>query len=386
MPLKLKDALTMKKEIIERVLSNETSISDLAREYAVSRQVIYKWINRFKENGEDGLLELSRRPHTSPRRINEKDTELILNIHDEYRGWGGRKLRQRLIDKEFKNIPCESSVNRILKKHGKIDPIESEKRKKFIRFEKASPNELWQMDFKGHFKMGDVRCHPLTVLDDHSRYSIVLKACLGETYEVVYEGLEDAFRKYGLPDAMTMDNGSPWRGSPPWSLSRLTVWLMRLGIIVSHSSVRHPQTQGKDERFHRSLKDEVLKFHQFKDLEQTQILFDDWRKIYNYERPHEGIGLLCPYKRYKESSKIYTGILPKIEYDFGSETRKVECNGVINYKGSAYYVGEHLKGEYVAVKPTDTDGQLSIYFIKTKIGIINLKAKRKRGKKTITLM
>lgn len=110
------------------------------------------------------------------------------------------------------------------------------------------------MDFKGHFRMDSKRCHPLTVLDDHSRFSIVLKACLNESYEVVYKGLVDAFEEYGLPDAMTMDNGSPWKGSPPWNLSRLTVWLMRLGIKVFHSSVRHPQTQGKNERFHVLLK------------------------------------------------------------------------------------------------------------------------------------
>ena len=379
MPLKTKDVLMMKNEIIEKVLSNKASVSDVAKEYGVSRQFIYKWVNRFIEHGEDGLIEISRRPHTSPNRIDVKNTELILDIREERQGWGGRKLRQRLVNTGIENIPSESSFNRILKKHGKIDPIESDKRKKFIRFEKENPNELWQMDFKGHFKMGSVRCHPLTVLDDNSRYSIVLKASLGETYDVVYEGLDEAFKTYGLPDAMTMDNGSPWKGSPPWTLSRLTVWLMRLGIKVGHSSVRHPQTQGKLERFHRSLKEEVLKFHQFNALDRTQVLFDDWRHIYNYERPHEGINLLCPFQLYKPSLKIYTGELPKIEYSLEDQVRKVEASGIISYLGSEYYVGEHLKGEYVAIKPASEDGKFSIYFINTKVGLINLKTKKKNN-------
>jgi transposase InsO family protein len=384
MPWEAKDVLTMKEEVIQKALSNQVSISDLAVEYRISRQTIYKWIKRFKEQGIDGLMELSRRPHSSPNRTTSGNTELILNIHDEYSAWGGRKLRQRLINKGHKidDIPSESTFNRVLKKHGRIDPDESKKRQQFIRFEKEKPNELWQMDFKGHFKMGTKRCHPLTVLDDHSRFSIVLKACLGETYDVVYQGLESAFEEYGLPDGMTMDNGSPWKGSPPWTLSRLTVWLMRLGIKVSHSSVRHPQTQGKDERFHRSLKDEVIKFHQFKNLKQTQELFDDWKKIYNYERPHEGIGLLCPYQRYKPSSRSYTKQLPKVEYDAGDVVRKVQANGTINYSNVVYFVGEHLRGEYIALRPTSKDGVVSIYFVKTKIGTLDLttKSKRQRSK------
>lgn len=157
--------------------------------------------------------------------------DLILELHKQYSAWGGRKLRQVLINQRHQNLPCEKT-------------------------------------FKG-------KCHPLTILDDHSRFSICLKACLSESEVNVREALEECFRQYGLPDAMTMDNSPPWKGSHPFRLSRLTVWLMRLGIKVSHSRPYHPQTQGKDERFHRTLKEEVLRFYQFKDLSDIQRRFDE---------------------------------------------------------------------------------------------------------------
>jgi transposase InsO family protein len=380
MSWKPKDVLAMKEEIVSKFLTNNYSISYLAKEYSVSRQTIYKWIGRYKEYGAEGLMELSRRPHSCPKRTSSENTELILKTRTEKNVWGGRKLKQRLINIGHKeeDLPSESTINRVLKRNGKIDPEESKKRQKFIRFEKEQPNDLWQMDFKGHFKMGSQRCHPLTVIDDHSRFSIMLKACTAETYEFVRNGLENAFREFGLPEAMTMDNGSPWKGSPPWTLSRLTVWLMRLGIKISHSSIRHPQTQGKNERFNRTLKEEVLKFHQFKDIKQTQEIFDDWKKIYNFERPHEGINLLCPYQRYKTSSRLYPSKLPEIEYLPEDILRKVQANGTINYFDIVYFVGEHLRGEYVAIRPTSKDGISSVYFVNSKVSTIDLRTKNKR--------
>ncbi len=373
MPWQTKDTISMRDEFINKAMSSEFTISKLCSEYKISRKTGYKWIERFKEDGVDGLLNHSRRPQSSVNRTSCEIIDIILNTRNRFPAWGARKLRQYLINKGHDNLPSEITFNRVLKKHGKIDPIESEKRQHFIRFEKENPNELWQMDFKGHFKMGSKRCHPLTVLDDHSRFSIVLKACEGETFLEVHNGLENAFREYGLPDGMTMDNGSPWKGSPPWTLSRLTVWLMRLGIKVSHSSVRHPQTQGKDERFHRSLKEEVLRYHQFINLRETQKILDEWRKIYNFERPHEGIGLLCPIQRYKSSLRPYPEKLPEIEYKPDDIVRKVQACGCINFHDIRYFVGEHLKGEHVAIRPTSVEGVYEIYFVNTRVARISLK-------------
>ena len=371
MPWEEKKLMSIKEEFIFEVLNKNQPITDLCKKFNISRKTGYKWINRYKENGVFGLQDLSQRPLVSPNRISDEKVELIANIRNEFPAWGGKKLRQYLINQGETDLPCVKTFNRVLKRLDLIDPQESEKRTPFIRFERQSPNELWQMDFKGHFKIEDGRCHPLTILDDHSRYSICLKACLSEDEISVRKALEEAFQIYGIPDAMTMDNGSPWKGSPPFRLSRLTVWLMRLDIKVGHSTPYHPQTQGKDERFHRSFKEEVLKYYQFKSLEDCQKRFDEWRELYNNVRPHEGINMKCPIDRYKSSLRAFPKILKAIEYDEKDEIRKVGPCGTISFKGKAYFLGEHLVKENVALREID-DGIFDVYFSKTKIQRINI--------------
>ncbi len=373
MPWKKRDLMALKKEFLEKALIETANISALCKEHHISRKTAYKWIKRFKQDGINGLLEQSKRPLISPSRISEESLLTILETRNEFSSWGGRKLRQYLVNLGKKDLPSEATFNRILLRHGKIDPIESEKREPFIRFEKERPNELWQMDFKGHFKLlEEGRCHPLTILDDHSRFSICLMASNSESEKTVREGLEKAFKTYGMPDAMTMDNGSPWKGSPPWTLSRITVWLMRLGIKVSHSRPGHPQTQGKLERFHRSFKEEVLKYYQFKDLKDAQTRFDEWKELYNYRRPHEGIGMKCPKDRYQKSDKSYLEQLPSIEYLESDEIRKVGPCGTISYKDKQYFIGEHLYKEHVALREVQ-NGLIDVYYVNTKVQRINLK-------------
>ena len=186
-----------------------------------------------------------------------------------------------------------------------------------------------------------------------------------KNFKSVRKALEEVFRTYGLPDAMTMDNGSPWKGSYPFRLSKLTVWLMRLGIKVSHSTPYHPQTQGKDERFHRTLKDEILKFYQFSNLQDCQKRFDEWRQIYNHKRPHEGISLKRPIDRYIPSIRSYPEKLKDLEYPEMDDVRKVGLNGLINFKGKRYFVGEHLGGQCIGIK--EVEGFYDIYFATTKV-------------------
>ena len=371
MPWKDRDLMSLKVEILERLLDPSANISTVCSEFGISRKTAYKWINRYKESGIEGLSNRSRRPLTSPSRISQEMVSLILQIRGKS-SWGGRKLRKVMQNEGIESLPCEATFNRILLRCGKVDEEASERSKRFIRFEREEPNELWQMDFKGHFKLHTVgRCHPLTILDDHSRFSICIKACAQESEKSVREGLEAAFRMYGLPEAMTMDNGPPWRGSQR-HLSRITVWLMRLGIRVSHSTPGHPQTQGKLERFHRSLKEEVLKYYQFSDLKNAQLRFDEWREIYNNERPHEGIGLLCPKDRYKPSPRTFPEKLPEIIYPEGLMLKRVsECGGICLYS-KHFYVGEHLAREYVALKELE-EGLYDVYFYKTKVQRIKLR-------------
>lgn len=370
MPWNPKEIMSIKEELIMKALLHHQTVTELSQEFGICRKTIYKWLKRYKAEGMEGLVDKSKRPYTSPSKIKSDLVDLILETKSKYLAWGSRKLRQVLINEGHKDLPSESTFNRILLKHGKIEEEESKKRQRFIRFEHLNPNDLWQMDFKGHFRVEEGRCHPLTVIDDHSRFVVCLKACLKEDEASVRGALEDVFRAYGLPKAMTMDNGSPWRGSP-CRFSRFTIWLMRLGIKVSHSTPRHPQTQGKDERFHRTIKEEVLKYNQFKKLAQVQTGFDEWLTIYNYKRPHEGIGLLRPADRYIPSPRLYQGVTP-IEYGQDDKIRKVRSCGQIGFQGKDYFIGEHLYGEYVALRQVE-EHMWDIYFVNTRVGRIKLK-------------
>lgn len=371
MSWKTQDLMSLKIELISKTLDSDTNISDLCLKFGVSRKTAYKWIKRYKEDGLEGLAELSRRPLTSPSRISEEMVLRILEMKKKER-CGAKKIRKYLQDEGVQDVPSVATCNRVLLRCGRIEEEESKKRERYIRFERERPNELWQMNFKGHFRLCEVgRCHPLTILDDHSRYSICIKACASENEKSVRQGLEMEFRTYGLPEGMTMDNGAPWRGSQR-HLSRITVWLMRLGIKVSHSTPGHPQTHGKIERFHRSLKEEILRYHQFRDLENAQVMFDEWREHYNNHRPHEGIALMCPRERYRPSERIYPEKLPEISYERDDELKRVsECGGIC-VRGKHYYVGEHLAKEYVALRRVE-EGVCDIYFCKTKIKRLNFK-------------
>lgn len=370
MPWKDKGLMSLREEFVHRAKSE--NIAQLCREYKISRKTGHKWLSRYEEEGILGLQDRSRRPFQSSSKVDKEHVELILASREKYPAWGAKKLRQVLLNEGHKDLPSLSSFNRILTKAEKIPPLASEKRKHFIRFERSTPNELWQMDFKGYFQVKEGECHPLTILDDCSRYSICLKACSTENEINVREGLEMAFQEYGLPEAMTMDNGSPWKGYPTQRLSNITVWLMRLGIRVSHSRPNHPQTQGKDERFHRSLKEELLKYHNFQDLEDAQRHFNEWRDIYNHIRPHEALGMDFPAKRYKRSERKFPKKLPQIEYEKGDEVKKVGNNGEICFRGKRQYVGSHLRGDYVALR-FRRDEVWDIYYVKSRIGGINLK-------------
>lgn len=370
-----KEVAVLREEFVLKAINKVATFSELCHQYQISRKTGYKWLNRYESEGILGLNDRSKEP-TKVLLTDEESVNLILQARRQFPSWGARKLRQYLINQGH-GVPSESTFNRTLKRHNQISKEESSKRQHYIRFERGSSNELWQMDFKGHFQVGKARCHPLTVLDDHSRYSICLKACERETEQAVKEALTEAFQKHGLPEAMTMDNGSPWKGSYPWRFSSLVIWLMKLGIQVSHSRPYHPQTQGKDERFHRTLKEEVLKYYQFNSLEEAQVVFEDWRHIYNNVRPHEGIGLKCPKDRYVPSSRVFPEKLPDVIYSEEYEVRKVQRNGAIEFKGTPYFVGEHFFGEYVGIKPSHkTDGLYNIFYCKSRVKTINLRVKK----------
>jgi transposase InsO family protein len=372
MPWKEVTTMQEKERFLASIPQWKGSFRSLCREFGISPKTGYKRLNRYKQCGLESLKELSRKPKNSPNKTARDIEELIVKIRQLHPAWSGEKLRNYLYSKGYQQLPVEKTIDRILKRHGLITIEESEKHKPWKRFEHENPNDLWQMDFKGHFATGTGRCHPLTLLDDHSRYSLLIKACADEQAKTVKAALIEVFRQYGLPLGMTMDNGSPWGYSGAQLHTGLTAWLIHLGIYVGHSRPRHPQTQGKLERFHRTLKLELLSRYTFDDCNEAQKGFDWWQKIYNEERPHEAIGHAVPAKRYRESERLYPEKLPEIEYEGGMIVRKVQQSGFINYKGKEYRVGAAFYGHPVGLKEAEEDGLMDVFFCHQRVVKIDL--------------
>jgi len=344
------------------------TLSELCRRFGVSRKTGYKWLGR--ETVEDR----SRRPLASPSRTPALIEAHVLDLRRRHPAWGGRKIARRLRDLGLEGVPHPSTITHILHRHGGIDPPRSGEGARYTRFEHAVPNALWQMDFKGDFALREGRCHALTVLDDHARYAITLTACRGQNRREVQPALERAFRRYGLPERINADNGQPWGSPGAWhGLSALTVWLIRLGVRVSFSAPAHPQTNGKDERFHRTLKAELLRGRVFADHDHAQHAFDRWRAMYNHERPHQALDLAVPASRYRPSARPYPQTLPPIEYGDGDTVVKVGWNGQVRFAGCRWKVSSALKDLPVAFRPDGAiDGRFHVYFCHQKVALIDL--------------
>jgi transposase InsO family protein len=293
-------------------------------------------------------------------------------LRDEHPAWGGRKLRAVLLRRNG-SAPSASTITEILRRHGRLDAAEGAKHRAFVRFERAAPNELWQMDFKGHFAVDDGRrCHPLTVLDDHSRFNVGLRACGDQRGETVRGELTEMFRRYGLPRQMLMDNGSPWGCEAEHGETPLTVWLLRLGVRVTHGRAYHPQTQGKEERFHRTLKIELLKRGDFRDLAACQLRFDPWRDVYNFERPHEALDLAVPASCYRASERSFPERLPPVEYATGVSVRKVQAEGWFSFRGRSFRIAKAFRGERLGLRPTTIDDRWDVLFGTVVLGVVDL--------------
>ena len=374
MPWKEQTTVSLRLEFVKQALMKDIHISQICHEYGISRKTGYKWLRRYLEEGPEGLQDRSRRPHHSPQRTPPEVEQRVLEVRDAHPAWGGRKIQHRLERLGEAVVPPASTITEILRRHGRIDPEESQKHRPWQRFEAERPNQLWQMDFKGYFTMANQHdCHPLTLLDDHARFCLGLRACPNERRGTVQDQLIPIFRQYGLPDQLLVDNGPPWGTSQRGRLTRLGVWLVRLGIELIHTGFYHPQTIGKEERFHRTLKAEVLRRQAIRNLGHAQDCFDPWRQIYNHERPHEGIGMLVPAQRYQESAKPFPESLPPIEYGPGSMVRKVDQGGKLSFQGHSYRVGRALWGLPVAVRPVKIEGWFEVYFCHHKVASIDVR-------------
>jgi transposase InsO family protein len=373
MPWNVETLMSQRREFVELASAEGANVSELCRRFGISRKAGYKWLERFREAGVGALADRSRRPVHSPQRTEAAQEDQVVQLRTEHPAWGGRKLRRRLRDLGVTDVPSASTITEILRRRGLLRGSGSATSGPYQRFERDRPNELWQMDFKGHVGLGDgTRCHPLTVLDDHSRFSVVLQACGNEQGTTVQARLTDAFRIYGLPREMLMDNGSPWGDDrlSPWT--PLTVWLLRLGVRVLHGRAYHPQTQGKEERFHRTLKAEVLQGRMFADLLDSQRRFDAWRAIYNFDRPHEALGMTVPGRRYVPSPRSFPERMPVPEFSPIDEVRKVQQHGVFSFHGQNWHVSRAFAGDVIGLRPTRTDGVWDVWFGTTCLGELNL--------------
>lgn len=371
MPWQQVSAMDQRREFVRLAMQEGTNRRDLCRRFGISADVAYKWIRRWRA-GDAELADRSRRPYTSPDRSDPVMEQLVLAVRDEHPAWGARKIAARL---EHQGIapPAVSTVHQILRRHGRvIPPISS--CGGYQRFEREAPNLLWQMDFKGWVKMANQACcHPLTIVDDHSRFAICLAACPNEQGSTVQRQLEITFRHYGMPDAVFVDNGGPWGDSAGSRWTRLAVWLLKHGVDVLHSRPFHPQSRGKNERFHRTLKAEVFALQRFLNLAAAQRAFDRWRCIYNFERPHEALDQAVPASRYRPSSRAMPSRVPTVEYDEQDIVRTIPTTkDYISFKGRTWNVPRAFRGERVAIRPRGADGCYGIFFASREIAHIDL--------------
>jgi len=362
MPWRKVSIMDQRREFVALASLEGANRRELCRRFGISAQTGYKWLSRASDE-QPSLSDRSRRPHSSPSRSVDAIEVLVLTVRDAHPAWGARKI-ERCLTREGHPAPAISTIHAILRRHGRVDPPIGKPGRPWQRFEKDAPNRMWQMDFKGHMPLGrGGDCHPLTVIDDHSRYAVCLKACANEQANTVQDAMTQTFRRYGLPEFILADNGSPWGDGPYRSWTRLGVWLLKLGIGLHHGRPYHPQTHGKNERFNRTLKTEVFSLKRFQDLPEAQRALDDWRIVYNLERPHEALGQDVPASRYRASSRPMPAKLPVVEYDDGEILRTVDTTrSYISFKGRHWRMPQAFRGERVAIRPRAQDGLYAVCF------------------------
>jgi transposase InsO family protein len=347
----------------------EKPLSVLCAEFGISRPTGYCWLERYRLQGVGGIAERSRRPHRSPAQTVPEREQLVVEMRLRYPDWGAHKL-QVLLKRDGLAL-TRSTIHRILLRH---DLVREQDRNSPAteRFERNAPNELWQMDFKGPSRWPQP-VGPLSVLDDHSRYLIVL-AANGSTHAgPVRQQLIEAFDRCGLPQAMLMDHGTPWWSTKsPSGRTHLSLWLMRQGIRLYWSGIRHPQTQGKVERFHGTLQRALDRRGTLP--AELQPWLDAFRQEHNYVRPHEALAMQTPATRWQPSSRRYQLNPPRWEYPEGAWLLKIDSQGKLDLKGRKWRISKALSGEYVQIVPLEQ--RLMVFFCSTLLREIDLTIQR----------
>jgi transposase InsO family protein len=329
-------------EFVVQAQQGEEKLSRLCAEFGISRPTGYVWLKRYREQGVAGIEEHSRRPQHSPRQTALPVELRIAQLRQQRPDWGARKLQQ-LLRGEGIVLPV-ITVHRVLLRHGLVRP-DDRRSPAWQRFQRAAPNELWQMDFKSP-KGCQQPVGPLSVIDDPSRFVIALEKTGSTCTEAVQQRLERAFLACGLPEAMLMDHGTPWwNAQAPSGWTKLQVWLMKQGITCLFSGIRHPQTQGKVERFHLAL--EMARRRRLRESEMDQEWLDQFRYEYNYLRPHEALGMQTPSTRWVPSPRRYDPHPPPWCYPEDAEVRQLGSQGQLKLDGQRWEISKALAGERV---------------------------------------
>jgi putative transposase len=340
---------------------------ELCREYGISTKTGYKWRERFINQGYEGLAEQSRRPHSHPDSLSEWQVCQIVRLKNAHPHWGARKIGE-LYRRKHGQGASESSIKRILERSGLVHKRRKRKALEGGRLcsgkRAQGPNEVWTVDFKGWWwKAASQRCQPLSVRDEHSRYILELRALRDGCSQTVQECFERLFERYGLPEAIRSDNGSPFASRQAvHGLSRLSAWWVAMGIDLERGRPGHPQDNGAHERMHR---DVSLELEAFSRSDQESL--DLWREEFNYQRPHEALQMRCPSEVYHKSTRQYQ----KLErLDYGAmATRAVKNNGVINWNNHQLFVSQSLRGWTVGLKPSTPEG-IEVWFAALLLGWI----------------
>lgn len=380
MPWKTCNKMELRRDFVSMADREGANMRELCRRFGISAPTGYKWLARYRA-GVD-LEDYSRRPAHSPGQTPTEMEGKIVAARKLHPAWGGRKLKRWLEDRGEIEVPAASTITGILGRHGLLTEPTGCSGVGWKRFERDEPNELWQIDYKGWIPVsaGD-RCYPLTMLDDHSRYNLLLEACRGETFTELGPLLKRAFAIHGLPRAILSDNGSPW-GDSSGHYTACEAWLLRLGVEVHHGKPCHPQTQGKEERFHRTLKAEVLsRTTEWRDLAHCQACFSEWRGIYNHERPHEALGGAAPASRYRESSRALPSRLPEAGEWYGGNdvVRRVKSKGEITFRNVFWNIGAAFRGQEIALREIGGN-RWEVYYCWKKIGVADFGARKGKPK------
>jgi transposase InsO family protein len=346
----------------------EMSVAELCRRYGVSRKTGYKWINRYRAEGLDGIRGRSSRPHSCARKTNEEWEIRIITERVKHCSWGPKKIRELLLRSGLEEkVPAASTIGDIIRRAGLVSTRRWRRRRTYYigpLTEAKYPNHVWGVDYKGWFRTGNgMRCEPLTISDLYSRYVLEVKALPNQSYEEARVVFERVLEEYGLPEIIRSDNGGPFASSGAGGLSRLSVWWVLLGIKPEFIAKGHPEQNGVHERMHLTLKKEAT-IPASKDLRGQQRRFDRWREEFNEERPHEALDMKTPSQKYCGSSRVYErGVNNKkrINYPEGYEVRRVRTNGEIKWRGRRRFIGDALKGVVVGIKKVE-DGRHQVYF------------------------